>query len=68
MNNYQADLAQQIGSLCQMVATSMSRQNEHLQCVENLCHSFLTAHVKVLFECFQQFSLSLCLFTFWFVF
>ncbi|CAL8170340.1 unnamed protein product [Prunus armeniaca] len=48
VNNYQADLAQQIGSLCQMVATSMSRQNEHLQCVENLCHSFLSAHVKAI--------------------
>ncbi|XP_021819900.1 kinesin-like protein KIN-5C [Prunus avium] len=50
VNNYQADLAQQIGSLCQMVATSMSCQNEHLQCVENLCHSFLTAHVKAIMD------------------
>lgn len=55
VNSYQEDLAKRVGSLCQMVETSMSRQNEHLQGVENLCHSFLLAHEKVLYE-----SLSVC--------
>ncbi|KAM2893222.1 hypothetical protein FF1_008605 [Malus domestica] len=50
VNNYQEDLAKQVGSICQIVATSMSHQNEHLQCVENLCHSFLSAHVKAIMD------------------
>lgn len=40
VNSYQDDLAKRVGSLCQMVETSMSRQNELLQGVANLCHSF----------------------------
>lgn len=50
VNSYQEDLAKRVGSLCQMVETSMSRQNEHLQGVENLCHSFLLAHEKAVME------------------
>ncbi|RXH76322.1 hypothetical protein DVH24_019210 [Malus domestica] len=50
VNNYQEDLAKQVGSLCKMVATSMSHQNEHLQCVENLCHYFLSANVKAIMD------------------
>ncbi|XP_004303542.1 PREDICTED: 125 kDa kinesin-related protein isoform X2 [Fragaria vesca subsp. vesca] len=50
VNSYQEDLAKRIGSLCQMVETSMSRQNEHLQGVENLCQSFLLAHEKAVME------------------
>ncbi|TQE00172.1 hypothetical protein C1H46_014184 [Malus baccata] len=50
VNNYQDDLAKQVGSLCKMVATSMSHQNEHLQCVENLCHYFLSANVKAIMD------------------
>ena len=40
LNNFQVELTQQVGSLCNTVATSLSRQNEHLECVENLCKSF----------------------------
>lgn len=47
LNNFQVELTQQVGSLCNTVATSLSRQNEHLECVENLCHSFLDIHDKV---------------------
>jgi kinesin family protein 11 len=47
VDNFQVELAQQVGSLCNTVATSLSRQNEHLQCVENLCHSFMGIHDKV---------------------
>ncbi|KAK9921316.1 hypothetical protein M0R45_029829 [Rubus argutus] len=50
VNSYQEDLAKRVGSLCQMVETSMSRQNEHLQGVENLCHSFLLAHEKAVMD------------------
>ncbi|CAJ1885017.1 unnamed protein product [Sphenostylis stenocarpa] len=46
VNNYQAELAQQVGSLCNTVATSLSAQNEHLEGVKKLCHSFLEVHDK----------------------
>ncbi|XP_057949192.1 kinesin-like protein KIN-5C [Malania oleifera] len=44
VNNFQAQLAQQIGSLCNTVSTSMSQQHEHLQGAEEQCHSFLSIH------------------------
>ena len=48
VNNFQVELAQQIGSLCNLVASSASQQNEHLQSVEKLCCSFTDIHNKVL--------------------
>ncbi|XP_034695034.1 kinesin-like protein KIN-5C [Vitis riparia] len=50
VNSFQAELAQQISSLCNTVATSMSQQNEHLQCIETLCHSFLDTHQKAVLD------------------
>ena len=47
MNNFQVELAQQVGYLWNTVATSLSEQNEHLQSTEKLCHSFLGIHDKV---------------------
>ncbi|KAM7468253.1 hypothetical protein LguiB_015815 [Lonicera macranthoides] len=47
VNNYQAELAQGIGSLCNTVAASMSQQNEHLECIEKFCHSFLDINEKL---------------------
>jgi len=47
VNNFQAELAQKVGSLCNTVTTSLSQQNGHLQGVEKLCHSFLGIHDKV---------------------
>lgn len=68
VNDFQADLVQQLGSLCNTLATSMSRQNEHLQCIEKLCQSFLDIHNKVLVKFWQilfyhfiALSLSLCI-------
>lgn len=54
VNDFQADLVQQLGSLCNTLASSMSRQNEHLQCIEKLCQSFLDIHNKVLLVNFWQ--------------
>ena len=48
VNNFQVELAQQIGCLCNLVASSVSQQNEHLQSVEKLCSSFTDIHDKVL--------------------
>ncbi|XP_028784778.1 kinesin-like protein KIN-5C [Neltuma alba] len=50
VNNFHVDLVQQVGSLCNTVTTSLARQNEHLQCVENLCHSFLGIHDKAVID------------------
>ncbi|XP_022887250.1 kinesin-like protein KIN-5C [Olea europaea var. sylvestris] len=41
VSNFQAELAQQLGSLCDTLTISMSRQSDHLQCVEKLCSTFL---------------------------
>ncbi|KAG5083963.1 hypothetical protein JHK82_054129 [Glycine max] len=45
-----AELAQQVGSLCNTVATSLSEQNEHLEGVKKLCHSFLDVHDKAVVD------------------
>ncbi|KAI4300500.1 hypothetical protein L6164_033871 [Bauhinia variegata] len=50
VNNFQVELFQQVGSLCNTVATSLSQQNEHLQQVENLCNSFLGVHDKAMLD------------------
>ncbi|KAB2066288.1 hypothetical protein ES319_A09G149900v1 [Gossypium barbadense] len=50
VNNFQVELAQQIGSLCNLVASSVSQQNEHLQSVEKLCCSFIDIHDKAILE------------------
>ncbi|CAN4118820.1 unnamed protein product [Withania somnifera] len=46
VNNFQTDLAKQLGFLSSSVATSVCRQNEHLHCVEKFCHNFLESHDK----------------------
>ena len=50
VNHFQVELAQQVGSLCNTVATTLSEQNEHLQGVEKLCHSFLGIHDKAVID------------------
>ncbi|GMI71067.1 hypothetical protein like AT2G36200 [Hibiscus trionum] len=50
VNNFQSELAQQIGSLCNLVASSVSQQNEHLQSVEKLCCSLTNIHDKAIME------------------
>ncbi|KAG8374100.1 hypothetical protein BUALT_Bualt11G0095800 [Buddleja alternifolia] len=50
VDSFQADLAQQLGTLCNSLAASVSRQSEHLQCVDNLCNSFLQVHDKASIE------------------
>ncbi|GFZ02508.1 P-loop containing nucleoside triphosphate hydrolases superfamily protein [Actinidia rufa] len=46
VNNFHTELVQQLGSLCNTVTASTSQQNEHLQSIEKLCHSFLDIHNK----------------------
>ncbi|KAL6999798.1 hypothetical protein U1Q18_000954, partial [Sarracenia purpurea var. burkii] len=47
VNNFQTELLQQLGSLGNTVTTSVSQQNEQLQCIEKFFHSFLDIHKKV---------------------
>uniref|UniRef100_A0A7N0UUH3 Kinesin motor domain-containing protein n=1 Tax=Kalanchoe fedtschenkoi TaxID=63787 RepID=A0A7N0UUH3_KALFE len=46
VNAFQADLAQKVDSLCSTVTTSISKQTEHLQSVEEHCCSFTDMHKK----------------------
>ncbi|CAL0310527.1 unnamed protein product [Lupinus luteus] len=50
VNNFEVELAQQVGSLRNTVAQSLSKQNEHLQSVEKLCHSFLGINDKTIID------------------
>ncbi|CAA0822513.1 Probable 125 kDa kinesin-related protein [Striga hermonthica] len=50
VDTFQSDLAQKLATLCSSLTASVSQQTEHLQCVENLCNSFLQVHDKVSLE------------------
>ncbi|CAK9159834.1 unnamed protein product [Ilex paraguariensis] len=50
VNNFQAELTQQLGSLCNMLATSVSKQNDHIQCIKKSCQSFLDVHDKAFID------------------
>ncbi|KAL2503036.1 kinesin-related protein [Forsythia ovata] len=62
VNTFQAELAQQLGTLCNTLATSISHQSEHLQCVENLCNSFLEVHDKAAINLKKKVSASRALY------
>ena len=47
VDNYQAELSEQISSLFNMVASCLSQQNAHLQGINKLSQSRLEAHNKV---------------------
>ncbi|GAY33075.1 hypothetical protein CUMW_005500 [Citrus unshiu] len=50
VENFQVELAQQIGSLCDILDLSTCQQNEHLKHVEKLCHSLLGIHEKAVID------------------
>ncbi|KAJ6316430.1 hypothetical protein OIU78_019674 [Salix suchowensis] len=58
VDNFRTELSQQIVSLCNMVAASISQQNEHLQCVQDLGNSFLDRHRKSIEELKKKLSSS----------
>ncbi|XP_020549377.1 kinesin-like protein KIN-5C [Sesamum indicum] len=62
VNTFQADLSQQLGTLCDSLASSVSRQSEHLQSVENLCNAFLQVHDKASVELKKKVSSSRALY------
>ncbi|RID61728.1 hypothetical protein BRARA_E00857 [Brassica rapa] len=50
VDNYQAELSEQISNLFNMVASCLSQQNAHLQGVNKLSQSRLEAHNKAILE------------------
>lgn len=58
VNNFQSELAQQVSSLCRMVTGSISQQNDHIECVDKLCHSFLESHEKAMADIKKKLSAS----------
>ncbi|KAL8505115.1 hypothetical protein ACS0TY_016356 [Phlomoides rotata] len=62
VDSFQSDISQQLSTLCKSVAESVSQQNEHLLCVENLCNSFLQVHDKTSVELKQKINSSRALY------
>ncbi|XP_009600226.1 kinesin-like protein KIN-5C isoform X1 [Nicotiana tomentosiformis] len=62
VNNFQAELAKQLGSLSSTLATSVCRQTEHLQCVEKFCHNFLDSHDKAVLDLKRKINSSMALY------
>ncbi|TMW95748.1 hypothetical protein EJD97_008397 [Solanum chilense] len=62
VDNYQTELAKQLGSLSSTVATSVSRQNEHLHHVEKICHNFLASHEKAALDLMNKINSSKALY------
>ncbi|KAI3742366.1 hypothetical protein L1987_60046 [Smallanthus sonchifolius] len=48
VNKFESELAQDVGSLCNMVAVSVSKQNEQLQCIEKFCDTFININDKAI--------------------
>ncbi|GKB27108.1 kinesin-like protein KIN-5C, partial [Tanacetum coccineum] len=46
VNKLESELAQDVGSLCKMVAASVSQQNEQIQCIEKFCQTFININDK----------------------
>ncbi|KAF5203963.1 Kinesin-like protein kin-5c [Thalictrum thalictroides] len=63
VDDFQASLSQKIGTLCSTVATSMSEQHGHLECVNKLCQSFLEIHEKLVSDLKKKMAASKALFT-----
>ncbi|KVH88270.1 Glycoside hydrolase, catalytic domain-containing protein, partial [Cynara cardunculus var. scolymus] len=51
VNKFESELARDVGSLCNMVAASLSQQNEQLQCIEKFCHTFININDQYFIDC-----------------
>nr|XP_043621293.1 kinesin-like protein KIN-5C [Erigeron canadensis] len=58
VNKFESELAQDVGSLCNMVAASVSEQNEQLQCIEKFCDSFIIINDKAITDLKKKVSAS----------
>ncbi|KAI3772458.1 hypothetical protein L6452_03644 [Arctium lappa] len=58
VNKFESELARDVGSLCNMVAASISQQNEQLQCIEKFCHTFINVNDKAITDLKKKVSAS----------
>ncbi|KAI7732548.1 hypothetical protein M8C21_024154 [Ambrosia artemisiifolia] len=58
VNKFESELAQDVGSLCNMVAASVSQQNEQLQCIEKFCDTFISISDKAITDLKKKVSAS----------
>ncbi|XP_023734306.1 kinesin-like protein KIN-5C [Lactuca sativa] len=58
VNKFESELAQDVGSLSNMVAASVSQQNEQLQCIEKFCHTFININDQAMAELKKKVSAS----------
>ncbi|KAL4571599.1 hypothetical protein LXL04_018362 [Taraxacum kok-saghyz] len=58
VNKFESELAQDVGSLSNMVAASVSQQNQQLQCIEKFCHTFININDKAIGELKKKVSAS----------
>ncbi|KAI7748783.1 hypothetical protein M8C21_013644 [Ambrosia artemisiifolia] len=48
VDKFESELAQDVGSLCNMVAASVSQQNDQLQCIEKFCDTLININNKAI--------------------
>ncbi|XP_024968128.1 kinesin-like protein KIN-5C [Cynara cardunculus var. scolymus] len=58
VNKFESELARDVGSLCNMVAASISQQNEQLQCIEKFCHTFININDQAITDLKKKVSAS----------
>ncbi|XP_076908537.1 kinesin-like protein KIN-5C [Bidens hawaiensis] len=58
VNRLESELAQDVGSLCNMVATSVSKQSEQLKCIEKFCDTFININDKAISDLKKNVSAS----------
>ncbi|XP_020672264.1 kinesin-like protein KIN-5C isoform X2 [Dendrobium catenatum] len=58
VDKFQANLAERISTICNLLVSSIKRQNKHLQSIENLSKSCLDFHDKALSELKKKVSAS----------
>ncbi|GJY20269.1 kinesin-like protein KIN-5C [Tanacetum coccineum] len=58
VNKLESELAQDVGSLCKMVAASVSQQNEQIQCIEKFCQTFININDKAITDLKNKVSAS----------
>ncbi|GJX86622.1 kinesin-like protein KIN-5C, partial [Tanacetum coccineum] len=58
VNKFESELAQDVGSLCKMVAASVSQQNEQIQCIEKFCQTFININDKAITDLKNKVSAS----------
>ncbi|KAL8191678.1 hypothetical protein R6Q57_028409 [Mikania cordata] len=58
VNKFESELSQDVGSLCKMVAASVSQQSEQLHCIEKFCDTFINVNDKAITDLKKKVSTS----------